>query len=84
MTTDRLPAQAEGDARTDEPIPGRWGSLASATTAQVGVSYLEQGVAALVPYIKAECGLSSAVAGIFGTSMNPSVSDFLTRSFVVL
>ena len=70
MTTDRLPAQAEGDARTDEPIPGRWGSLASATTAQVGVSYLEQGVAALVPYIKAEFGLSSAVAGIFGTSMN--------------
>ena len=70
MTTDRLlpGAEREPDAHADRP--GRWGSLAAATTAQVGISYLEQGVAALVPYIKAEFGLSSAVAGIFGTSMN--------------
>jgi predicted MFS family arabinose efflux permease len=58
------------EARGDDTAPGRWGSLAAATTAQVGISYLEQGVAALVPYIKAEFGLSAAVAGIFGTSMN--------------
>jgi sugar phosphate permease len=54
----------------DAPLRGRWSSLAAATTAQVGISYLEQGVAALVPYVKAEFGLSSAVAGIFGTSVN--------------
>jgi sugar phosphate permease len=51
-------------------VPGRWTSLAGATAAQVGISYLEQGVAALVPYIKAEFGLSSSVAGLFGTSLN--------------
>jgi sugar phosphate permease len=41
-----------------------------ATAAQVGISYVEQGAAALVPYIKAEYGLSSTVAGLFGTSVN--------------
>jgi predicted MFS family arabinose efflux permease len=70
MTTDRLLTGAEREPAADADRPGRWGSLAAATTAQVGISYLEQGVSALVPYIKAEFGLSSAVAGIFGTSMN--------------
>jgi sugar phosphate permease len=41
-----------------------------ATLAQVGVSFVEQGAAALVPYIKADYGLSSTVAGLFGTSVN--------------
>src|SRR6185436_457018 len=70
MTTDRLLPGAEREPAAHADRPGRWGSLTAATTAQVGISYLEQGVSALVPYIKAEFGLSSAVAGIFGTSMN--------------
>ena len=70
MTTDRLLPGAEREPAAQADRPGRWGSLTAATTAQVGISYLEQGVSALVPYIKAEFGLSSAVAGIFGTSMN--------------
>ena len=49
---------------------GRWTSLAGATAAQIGISYLEQGAAALVPYVKADYHLSSTTAGFFGTSLN--------------
>ena len=48
----------------------RWRALAGATFAQIGLSFLEQGVPALVPFIKRDLGLSSAVAGFFGTGIN--------------
>lgn len=64
---------ADGGGRLSSPrgpASRRWVSLAGATAAQVGISYLEQGVAALVPYVKADLRLSSAAAGLFGTSVN--------------
>lgn len=48
----------------------KWRALAGATIAQVGLSFLEQGVPSLVPFLKRDLGLSSAVAGLFGTSIN--------------
>ena len=48
----------------------RWRSLAGASAAQAGLSYLEQGVPALVPYVKADLGLSSPAAGVFAVSVN--------------
>lgn len=52
-------ADRRGHDDRAEALPRRWASLTGATTAQLGISYLEQGVAALVPYIKADLGLSS-------------------------
>jgi sugar phosphate permease len=63
-------AAAERAAPPSVAPRGRWASLAGATAAQVGISFVEQGAAALVPYVKAEYGLSSAAAGVFGTSLN--------------
>jgi sugar phosphate permease len=48
----------------------RWRSLVGASAAQAGLSYLEQGVPALVPYVKADLGLSSPAAGVFAVSVN--------------
>lgn len=48
----------------------RWASLLGASAAQAGLSYLEQGVPALVPYLKADLGLSSSAAGAFAVSVN--------------
>jgi sugar phosphate permease len=48
----------------------RWVSLLGASSAQIGLSYMEQGVPALVPYLKADLGLSSSGAGVFGVSVN--------------
>lgn len=48
----------------------KWRSLAGATLAQIGLSFLEQGVPSLVPFLKRDLGLSSAVAGFFGTGIN--------------
>lgn len=48
----------------------RWVSLLGASSAQVGLSYMEQGVPALVPYLKADLGLTSSGAGVFGVSVN--------------
>ena len=54
----------------------KWRALVGATVAQIGLSFLEQGVPALVPFIKRDLGLSSAVAGLFGTGINlgPSIA----------
>jgi sugar phosphate permease len=41
-----------------------------ASAAQIGLSYLEQGVPALVPYLKAAFHLSVFTAGFFGVSVN--------------
>lgn len=54
-------------------MPGgkpKWVSLFGASAAQAGLSYLEQGVPALVPYVKTDLGLSSSGAGIFAVSVN--------------
>ncbi|MEZ5099878.1 MAG: MFS transporter [Thermoleophilia bacterium] len=48
----------------------RWVALVGATASQVGLSFLEQGVPSLVPAFKKDFGLSTAVAGLFGTSIN--------------
>ena len=48
----------------------KWRSLVGATFAQIGLSFLEQGVPSLVPFLKRDLGLSSAVAGFFGTGIN--------------
>jgi sugar phosphate permease len=45
-------------------------SLVGASASQAGLSYLEQGVPALVPYLKADLGLSSPAAGVFAVSVN--------------
>ncbi|MGI9658663.1 MAG: MFS transporter [Gaiellaceae bacterium] len=57
------------DLRTRLRAP-KWRSLVGATLAQVGLSFLEQGVPSLVPFLKRDLGLSSAVAGLFGTGIN--------------
>lgn len=48
----------------------RWRALLGAVAAQVGLSYVEQAVPALVPYIRAEFGLSRYAAGLFATGVN--------------
>lgn len=48
----------------------KWRALVGATLAQTGLSFLEQGVPALVPFLKRDLALSSAVAGLFGTGIN--------------
>ena len=48
----------------------KWRALVAATLAQTGLSFLEQGLPALVPFIKRDLGVSSAVAGLFGTGIN--------------
>jgi sugar phosphate permease len=63
-TAPRRPAQENGSSRR------RWLSLLGASAAQIGLSYLEQGVPAIVPYLKAEFSLSSFGVGVFGTSVN--------------
>lgn len=49
---------------------GRWAALAGATASQVGLSFLEQGVPSLVPFLKEGLQLSNASAGIYGTGIN--------------
>lgn len=63
-------AQSPEPLATSERPRFRWVALLGATAAQLGISFLEQGIAALVPYVKADYHLSSAMAGVFGTSAN--------------
>jgi sugar phosphate permease len=60
----RRAAQQSSDSRR------RWLSLVGVSAAQIGLSYLEQGVPALAPYLKTEFHLSSFGVGLFGTSVN--------------
>ncbi len=63
--------QEEGPDRPDRARPrGRWAALGGATASQIGLSFLEQGVPSLVPFLKADLRLSNAAAGIFGTGIN--------------
>jgi sugar phosphate permease len=62
----RTPA-ASRRARVTE---SRWRALLGASAAQIGLSFLEQGLPALLPYLKSDLGLTSSGAGAFGVSVN--------------
>ena len=78
------PAYGERDAvrrRTNA-----WHVLGVAVAAQVGVSVMDQGIPTLTGFIKADLGLSAAVAGLvvssFAASRSKAAMSVFSESFI--